>query len=275
MMKPVAAMLALVLVGCARQKTQPRTRPLSLKGSDTMVLLGQRWAETFMTSSDSTRVQVTGGGSGTGIAALINGGADLAMSSRAISDAEKRRLSERGADAVETTVARDGIVFYVHESNPVGSLSTDELRDIYLGDVTRWSEVGGADEPIVVYSRENSSGTYVFVKEAVLGGEDFTSRALTLPGTAAVINAVSKDPRGVGYGGAGFARGVRALTVRVGDEHVSPTLDHVRSGKYPLARDLFIYTRGEPSADARALLDFALSDAGQSLVAQAGYFPLR
>ncbi|MBZ4418374.1 phosphate ABC transporter substrate-binding protein [Myxococcus sp. RHSTA-1-4] len=249
---------------------------LTVKGSDTMVILGQQWAEAFMKKNPAMRVQVTGGGSGTGIAALLNGTTEIAMSSRAIKPAESQQVQARHkAQAQETAVARDGVTFYVHEANPVRALSLEDLRAIYLGDVKNWKEVGGPDAPIVVYSRENSSGTYVFVKEEVLKGEDFAPEALTLPGTAAVVNAVSKEKNGIGFGGAAYGKGIRELAVKVGSDEVAPSQENIQSGRYPLSRDLFFYTRGAPSGTAKAFMDFALSPEGQAIVTQVGYFPVK
>ncbi|HZI08951.1 MAG TPA: phosphate ABC transporter substrate-binding protein [Myxococcus sp.] len=250
---------------------------LTIKGSDTMVILGQRWAEEFMRRDPSMRLQVTGGGSGTGIAALLNGTTEIAMSSRAIKPAEAQQVQARHkTEARETAVARDGVTFYVHESNPVQALTVEQLRGIYLGDVKNWKEVGGPDAPIVIYSRENSSGTYVFVKDEVLGGEDFAAEALTLPGTAAVVNAVAKEKHGIGYGGAAYGKGIKELAVKAADgTAVAPSAENIQTGKYPLSRDLFFYTRGAPEGTAKAFIDFALSPEGQGIVTQVGYFPVK
>lgn len=249
---------------------------LTVKGSDTMVLLGQQWAEAFMKARPGQSVQVTGGGSGTGIAALLNGTTEIAMSSRAIKPAEAQQVQARHKVAAKgTAVARDGVTFYVHESNPVRALSIDQLQAIYLGDLKNWKEVGGPDARIAVYSRENSSGTYVFVKDEVLDGNDFTSEALTLPGTAAVVNAISKEKYGIGFGGAAYGKGIRELAVKVGNDEVAPSEANIQSGLYPLSRDLFFYTRGEPSGAAKALIDFALSAEGQAIVTKVGYFPVK
>jgi len=253
-------------------------RQLTLKGSDTMVLLGQRWAEQFIQRHPNAKLQVTGGGSGTGIAALINGTTDIAMSSRPIKDEEKEQLRRNHPEGpVELSVARDGITFYVHESNPVDSLTVAQLRAIYQGDITNWKDVGGKDAPIVAYSRENSSGTYVFVKDEVLGGEDFTVRAQTLPGTAAVVHAVSLELNGIGYGGAAFARGVRELKVKkdAQAEPVAPTAENIRTGTYPLARELFFYLPREATGPTRTFLDYVLSPEGQKVVIDVGYFPVK
>jgi phosphate transport system substrate-binding protein len=250
---------------------------VTVKGSDTMVILAQRWAEIYMKKNPGKKVQVTGGGSGTGIAALVNGTTDIAISSRSMKGDEQARVRDRfSVLPVEVTVARDGVAVYVHESNPVSQLTVEQLRDTYLGDVTSWKQVGGAAEPIVLYSRENSSGTYVFFKEHVLAGEDFAAAAQTLPGTAAVVNAVSRERKGIGYGGAAYAKGVKEVRL-VGKDGQGwlPSAENVKSGKYPLARPLFMYTRGKATGEVKAFIDFCLSDEGQATVTSVGYFPVK
>lgn len=250
--------------------------PLTIKGSDTMVVLTQRWAEEFMKTQPQVKIQVTGGGSGTGLSALINGTTELAISSRSINEVEQKLLKTRHkTTAVELTVARDGVTFFINEQNPLTSLTAEQLEKIYLGDVTNWKEVGGPDARLVLYSRENSSGTYVFVKDHLLHGEDFAPTAQTLPGTAAVVNAVAKEKWGIGFGGAAYAKGVRALKIRVGAEEIAPSGEHVKSGKYPLSRALYFYLRAPPSGDTKAFIDFCLSDAGQQVVTRVGFFPVK
>jgi phosphate transport system substrate-binding protein len=245
---------------------------VTVKGSDTMVILAQRWAESYMQKNPTRKVQVTGGGSGVGLAALINGTTEIANASRPIKKDEQEKLKARfGTPPTETAVAKDGVAFYVHESNPVRSLTVEQLRGIYLGDVENWKDVGGPDAKIAVYSRENSSGTYVFVKDELLKGGDYTPRAQTLPGTAAVVNAVSKEKFGIGYGGGAYAKGVRELLVN----GVEPKLENILSGKYPLARDLYMYTRAAPAGDAKEFIDFCLSREGQEIVSKVGYFPVK
>ena len=242
----------------------------TVKGSDTMVVLAQRWAEAWMKEHPSKKIQVTGGGSGTGIAALINGTTVVATASRSMKPEEKAKLPA-GAAAVETAVARDGVAIYVNTANPVETLTVEQLKGIYLGDITNWKQLGGKDARIVLYSRENSSGTYVFVKEHVLKNGDFAAEAQTLPGTAAVVNAVSKEKNGIGYGGGAYARGVKELKV----EGIAPTKEAVLSGKYPLSRPLFFYTKGAPAGEAKEFIDFCLSGAGQKIVSDVGYFPVK
>lgn len=249
---------------------------LSIKGSDTMVVLTQRLAEGYMQSHGDSVIEVSGGGSGTGVASLLNGTTEIANMSRPLSERERQQLSEHGFAAVETPVALDALAMYVHESNPVGSLTIAQLRDVFTGRITRWSELGGADVPIVLYSRENNSGTYVYFKERVLDGRDFAVSAQTLPGTSAVINAVSLDPKSIGYGGIGYGTGVKTLSIPADDGTlVEPTMENTTSGRYPLSRSLFMVTRGEPQGVARDFIDWVRGPSGQSLVDQVGFYPLR
>lgn len=252
--------------------------PISVKGSDTMVILGQRWAEEFMKSHPGAQIQVTGGGSGTGISALINGTTDICQSSREMKPAEKDKLKEKfQTTGVEIPVAKDGVTIYVHTSNPLESLTIDQLKQIYTGKITNWKDVGGPDQKIIAYSRENSSGTYVFFKEEVLGGADFTPRAQTLPGTAAVVNAVAKEKNGIGYGGAAYAKNIKLVKIKkeASGTAIAPNKESVQAGTYPLSRPLFFYLRDKPSGDIAAFIDWVLSPTGQSLAETVGYFPIK
>jgi phosphate transport system substrate-binding protein len=249
----------------------------TVKGSDTMVILAQRWAEEYMKKNPAKKVQVTGGGSGIGIAALINGTTEIANSSRSIKDDEKAKVRDRfNVLPAETAVAKDGVTLYVNEANPIQQLTLKQLHDIYAGDVTNWKDVGGPDAPVVLYSRENSSGTYVFFKENVLKNDDYASTAQTLPGTAAVVNAVAKEKNGIGYGGAAYAKGVREVKVVGADgQGYAPSAENVAAGKYPLSRPLFMYTRGKPSGEAAEFIAYCLSPEGQQIVTKVGYFPVK
>ena len=260
----------------AEGTTAPTGGTLKLAGSDTMVILAQRFAEVYMRTHAGSTIQVSGGGSGTGIAALVNGTTTIANASRGMKDDEKARvLAQRHAAAHETRVALDAVAVYVHTSNQVAQLSTEQLSGIYRGQITNWKDVGGADLPIVLYSRENSSGTYVYFKEHVLHDADFAATAQTLPGTAAVINAVSRDPGGIGYGGIAFATGVRPVPlVGAAGTPVAPSLATATSGEYPLSRFLFMYTAGEPTGIAKAFLDWVVSPEGQALVEPVGFYPV-
>lgn len=272
----VAAVLALGLgSGCGGAD---RSRAVTVKGSDTMVILGQRWAEAYMAAHPGETIQVTGGGSGTGFAALINGTTDLCQGSRPIKDEEKRQIEARyGGPPHEIVVAKDGLAVYLHESHPIAELTLAQIRDIYTGAITRWNQVGGPNAPIVLYGRENSSGTYEYFKEHVLEKADFAAAVQTLPGTAAVVNAVARDPNGIGYGGAAYLKGVKECAVKrdAAAPSVLPTAENVRSGAYPIARDLFFYSRKAPEGPMKDFVDFVLSDRGQTLVTEVGYFPVR
>jgi len=252
-------------------------RALTVKGSDTMVILGQRWAEEYMTAHPGAMIQVTGGGSGTGIAALINGTTDICQASRPMKEDEKRKLRDRFQTmGIEIPVAKDGLSIYVNEANPVKELSIEQLRNIYTGAVTNWKAVGGPDARITLYGRENSSGTYVYFKDNVLLGRDYSASCQTLPGTAAVVNAVSKDANGIGYGGAAYAKGVREAGVKRDDRSpaVSPSAATVKDGSYPISRDLYFYTRTRPAGDVKKFVDWILSPDGQAIVTKVGYFPV-
>jgi phosphate transport system substrate-binding protein len=244
----------------------------TVKGSDTMVILAQRWAERYMAKNSGVTIQVTGGGSGTGISALINGTTDICNSSRPMKSSEIQKLKERfGSTGVEIKCAKDGLSVYLHKDNAVSGLSMKQLKDIYLGKITNWKEVGGKDAKIILYSRENNSGTYVFFKDHVLGGADYAASCQNLPGTAAVVNAVSKDPNGIGYGGAAYAKGIKFAKI----DGAEPNEDNIKTGKYPLTRYLFMYLKNRPTGSMKAYIDWILSPDGQKIVSEVGYFPAK
>lgn len=274
-MKQKLTLLVLVLAACGRGD-QDRSK-ITIKGSDTMIILGGRWAETYMKSRPGAIVQVTGGGSGTGIAALIDGATDICQSSRPMKDKERADCkAKRGKEVVEIEVALDGLAVYLHESNPVGEITIDQLRDVYTGKTTTWDALGGPAGPIVVYSRENNSGTYMYFKEHVLKEADFHAKVQTLSGTSQVANAVSKDSKSIGYGGIAYSKGIKAIKVKKDADSpgVVPTLQTVVSGEYPISRKLYFYTAGEPEGAVKAFIDWTLSAEGQKVVETVGYYPL-
>jgi phosphate transport system substrate-binding protein len=251
---------------------------ITVKGSDTMVILGQKWAEVYMKKHPGNTIQVTGGGSGTGIAALLNGTTDICNSSRPMKPAETADFVKKyKARPHEYKMCMDGLSVYVSQSNPVKQLSIPQLEAIFTGKTKNWKEVGGPDAPISLYSRENSSGTYEFFKEHVLQKKDFAPDTKTMPGTAAVIQAVAKDKFAIGYGGIAYGEGVKFVPVSKSNdsEAIEPTEANVLSGKYPISRYLFCYVN--PSNDKGAIASYitwCLSDEGQALVQDVGYFPL-
>ncbi len=253
-------------------------KSITMKGSDTMLILGQRWAEIYMNQNPGVVIQVTGGGSGVGIAALINGGTEICQASRSMKSSEIDKLKERfNTTGVEIPVARDGLSLFLNEENKISELTLDQLKGIYTGQITNWKEVGGDDAKIVLYGRENSSGTYVYFKDNVLKGADFSAQTQTLPGTGAIVNAISKDKDGIGYGGAAYAKGVKYLKVKKDAQTpgYEPTLENVKSGNYPISRYLFWYLRNKPTGEVKKLVDWILSEQGQQIVNKVGYFPVK
>ncbi len=278
------------LLGCTRTEsggpagaastssaTAGGSKTLTVKGSDTMVILGQRWAETYMKENPGITIQVTGGGSGTGIAALINGQADICEASRPMKDPEKADVqAKRGSPAVETKVALDALAVYVNDKNPLQEISIPALARIYLGEAKSWKEVGGPDHAIILYGRENNSGTYGYFKEHVLQNKDFSASTQTLAGTSAVVNAVKGDELGIGYGGIAYLEGIRALKVKKDDASaaVAPSLETAQSGAYPISRFLYFYTAGPAMGTMKSFIDWVEGPAGQKVISDVGYYPL-
>jgi phosphate transport system substrate-binding protein len=289
-MNPVARIvstltLSLLVAACGGREQRapgagatPRVdnKPLTIKGSDTMVILGQRLAEEYMVKNAGTVVQVNGGGSGTGIAALINGTVDLAQSSRAMKDDERQKVRQnRGVDVVEQPVALDALGVFVNTANPIQQLTIPQVRDIFLGKTTNWKDVGGPDATIVLYGRESSSGTYDYFREHVLENADFAPRVQTLQGTAAIINAVGADRNGIGYGGIAYAKNVRALAIAAeGGQAIAPTETAVADNTYPLSRKLFFYYATNAPERVTNFVQWSLTPEAQALVTKVGYFPL-
>jgi phosphate transport system substrate-binding protein len=242
-----------------------------------MVILGQRFAEEYMKKNTGIVVQVNGGGSGTGIAALINGTVDLAQASRPMKDKEKADAEKnRGAKLNETPVALDALAVFVHESNPVKELTIDQIAGIYTGKTTNWNQLGGKNATIVIYGRENNSGTYEYFKEHVLNKADFAPRVQTLSGTAAVINAVARDESGIGYGGIAYAKDVRSIAVKkdANTPGVEPKEENVANGTYPISRYLYFYWLANARPELEQFVQWAISPEGQALVDKVGYYPL-
>lgn len=257
------------LMGAAVQQST-----LTIKGSDTMVILVQRWTELYPTKNIS--FQVTGGGSGTGIAALINGTTDICASSRPMKPAEIAQMKEKfGRVPVEIRVARDGISIYVHKDNPISKITLKQLKEIFSGKIKNWKQLGGADHSIILYSRENNSGTYEFFKEHVLSKKDFASTAQHMPGTSAVVGAVAMDRWGIGYGGAAYTVGVKEVPVAIDENNTYyfPKEENILSGKYPISRFLFFYIKDKPQGQMKEFIDWVIGKGGQKVVNDVGYFP--
>lgn len=254
-------------------------KPIVIKGSDTMAMLGQGWAEAYLGSHPNSDISVQGGGSGTGITALINGACDICQASRAMKGTEIAKCKDRNFVPVATTVALDGIALAVNTDNPVTSLTLAQIKAIYTGRVTNWKQLGGRDANIVVLSRENSSGTYAYLRESVLNNERYTTGALMMPTTKSIQQEISNNPRAIGYGGEAYFKGKRNVKVlpialKAGSAPVLPGDDNVRSKKYPISRPLYFYTAGQPAGEVRAFVKFCLSDRGQQIAEKLGYVAL-
>jgi phosphate transport system substrate-binding protein len=249
-----------------------------------MVMLTQAWAETYMKKTPGAQISVTGGGSGTGIAALENKATDIAMSSREIKDEEKQKVEARGGKVQEFIVGRDALTVGVHPSNPVDALTFDQLSDLFTGKVTDWSKVGGKGGKIAVLSREKSSGTHVFFLEHVLrkgnakGPEEYAPGVLMMPASKAIVDELAKNPSGIGYYGLGYhdPRRVKALAIskKAGEKAIAPSMETVLNNSYPISRPLYLYTSGTPEGPAKQFIDFCSSPEGQAVVEQTGFIPL-
>lgn len=256
---------------------------IQIKGSDTMVNLGQSWAEEFMAENPDVSIAVTGGGSGTGIAAIISGTCDLAQSSRDIKPEERAKAEKSGAPIVETMVAYDGIAVITHPSNAVAHLNMAQLADIFTGRVTNWKELGGKDLPILVLSRERNSGTHVFFLEHVLrkgdakGPEEFATTALMMPSSQAIIQEVQANEAAISYVGLGYVDPQIKVIPVSKDETAAPVvpdLATVQDSSYPISRPLLFLTKGEPQGTLKAFIDFVLGAKGQEIVESMDFVPL-
>jgi phosphate transport system substrate-binding protein len=237
---------------------------VTIKGSDTMVILAQRWSETYQRAHPDARIELTGGGSATGIAALLNRMTDLAASSIRLDAAAVARAEARtGRKIREIPVALDVLEVYVHPSNPIQSLTTAELRDILSGRLHTWRDVGGNDAPIAVYGRDTSSGSFRLIQTVVMGDEDFAENIESLAGTGSVADNVARDPNGLGYGGLAYARRVKQVPVVASD-----------GGPPVLTRRLYLYALEPLEPEVEAFVAWTLGEDGQRVVAEVGYTPV-
>ncbi len=294
MMKIVQSGIALIVIlGLAQtscsgpnSSTGTSSSQISLienKGSDTIVNLALAWAEEYQVINPSIQLSVTGGGSGTGIAALINGTVDIANASRQIKDVERDSALANGSDPVEHVIARDAIAIIINLNNPVNHLTLQQISDIYSGKINNWQEVGGEDRPIVRLSRETNSGTHVyFLEEVIRMGikEDktlFSPTTLLLPSSEGIGAEIRQNPNAIGYDGLGYVTEdlkVVGVATAAGNEFILPSAESVNSGKYPIARDLYMYTNGQPTGVIKDYLDWILSIDAQLIVTELGFVPI-
>jgi phosphate transport system substrate-binding protein len=279
----------IALSGCSRNpggETASDTPSSSIvnKGSDTIVNLALAWAEAYQEVQPEVRISVTGGGSGTGIAALINNTVDIANASRAMKPEEIDQAQAQGINPVEFVIARDAIAIIVNHDNPVQELTLQQISDIYSGVINNWQEIGGEDRPIVRLSRETNSGTHVYFLENVLRlGQDnnrtlFSPDTLLLPSSEGITYEIRQNPNAIGYDGLGYVtEEVKVIAVALHDEaeYIYPSAETVNSLAYPIARDLYMYTAGEPQGDVAQYIEWIFGDEAQDIVQELGFVPIR
>ena len=275
------SMTAALLAACGGGE---RRLLIQNKGSDTLVNVAQAWAEAYQTVNPGVVVAVSGGGSGTGIAALINGTVDIANSSRKIKDKEAQLAQDNNQNPVEHVVGYDALAIFLHADNPIDSISIAQLKDIYVdGSKTlNWTDLGVEvpgcqDQEIVVVSRQNNSGTYAYFREAVLGTADFRLGTRDMHGSKDVVDLVEKTPCAIGYSGLAYATDhikMPCVSQEPGSACVPPTVGSAVDGSYPIARPLFMYTNGEPTGHIGEYLNWIKSDEGQCIIVEKGYAPV-
>ncbi len=275
--------LAVLAAGCAGSGEVPR-EVIQNKGSDTLVNVAQAWAEEYAKVQPATAIAVSGGGSGTGISAMINGMVDIANSSRRMTDSELAQARANGQDPIEYVVGHDALAVFLHEENPLAEMSLAQLADIYGegGTAERWSQLdvappGCPSDEIVRVSRQNNSGTYFYYRDAILGSRrDFKLGSLDMHGSKDVVDLVENTPCAIGYSGLAYATEhirMPCISSSEGGECVEPTVATAIDGSYPISRPLFMYTEGEPQGAIREYLDWVLSDVGQCILHRKGYAP--
>jgi len=285
---PFLLLIALLISACGSSDSGQTAQNaasayIENKGSDTIVNLALAWAEKYQAAHPEVRISVTGGGSGTGIAALINGTVGLANASRKIKAEEMQEAESKGIQPVEHIIARDAIAVIVNPEHPVSQLTLPQISDIYSGKISNWTEVGGENRPIVRLSRETNSGTHVYFLETVLrlGQKDnktlFSMDTLLLPSSEGIINEVRSNPNAIGYDGLGYVPKdlkVIAIAKETGGDYVLPSVETVNAKTYAIARDLYMYTAGEPTGAIKAYLDWIVSTPAQEIVTKLGFVPI-
>ena len=254
------------------------------KGSDTLVNVAQAWAEAYQTVNENVAVAVSGGGSGTGIAAMINGTVDIANASRKMKEKEIKMAQDKGQNPVEHIVGYDALAIFLHKDNPIKSISIEQLREVYIrdGKSIKWTDLGVSvpgckDNQIVVVSRQNNSGTYAYFKKAVLDKGKYRSGTLDMHGSKDVVDLVEKTPCAIGYSGLAYANDHVAMPCVTfdGGECIAPSVETASDSSYPIARPLMMYTNGEPEGEIKNYMDWVLSDEGQCIIFDKGYAPVR
>jgi len=277
----VIVISALALIGIEAQGQNM----IQVKGSDSEVNLVQRLAEVFMKKNPDVNIAVTGGGSGTGIAALINKTTDIANSSRELNPKEEEAAKNAGLQPFRVIFATDGISVIVHPQNPINKLTLEQLGKIFKGEISNWKEIGGKDGKISLYGRQSNSGTYVFFREFILKA-DYSPHMKSMNGNAQIVEAIKKDKDGIGYVAVGYVvdpkgkvmPGIKVLNIAKdaqSEAYTPAKMDYVMSGKYPISRPLNQYLNGNPTGKLLHFIRFELSEEGQEIVRKEGFFPVQ
>ncbi len=272
--------LLLILVSCnnpSQKKQDADSKSIKVKGSDTVLPVAQKEAESIMKSNPELSITIVGGGSGTGITALMDGNTDIAMSSRDLKGEEKLRLQEKQIQVQVKTIAVDALAVIVHPENKVDKLTREQLEKIFIGEITNWKEVGGDDLKMVVYSRENSSGTYEFFKEHVMDKKNYSSTVLNLPATGAIVQSISQTKGAIGYVGLAYMNNsVKPVAVSYdqGANYIVPSMSTAKDKSYPISRPLYYIYDEKSTEKVKVFVDFCLSAEGQKIVEEVGYIPL-
>lgn len=286
MKKRVLIPLLVVFVGLftlascssSENKQEKKAKALKIKGSDTVLPISQEVAEAFNKENNTTTISVTGGGSGVGITALVEGTTDIAQSSRAIKFVEKQKIKDKKEQVQEVIIAYDALSVVVHPSNKVSQLTREQLEGIFTGKIKNWKEVGGDNLPIIPYSRETSSGTYEFFMESVLDGKNYVNGIMSLPATGAIIQSVSQTAGAIGYVGLAYLnKDVKAIEISYdgGTSFVQPTVENAKNKTYPVVRPLYFYYLEKNKENVQSLVDFVLSEKGQKIITETGFISIK
>jgi phosphate transport system substrate-binding protein len=244
---------------------------IRIKGSDSMLILNQLWAEEYMKTHPNVSIYYSGGGSGEGIKSLINNEVEICAASRPIEPDEVKMLAEKyNSVGMSFIVAKDALSIYINPDNPVSNLTIEQLKKILIGDIINWKDIGGKDDSIKVIIRPPNSGTYLYLKEHVLNGLNYANKAITLPTTRSIVNKVSTAKSYIGYGGIAYSKAVVNCSI----EGIAPVLENIQNNKYPLTRYFFFYTVNTPTGEIKNFLDWTLSPEGQEIVKKSGYISL-
>ncbi len=272
-----------MLVSCSRPQGDNAIGAMQIKGSDTIVNLVQVWAEQFSQKNSNSNIGVTGGGTGTGFAALLNNTCDIAMASRQVEENEINLAKKQNIAYKEFIVGLDGLAVLVNKNNPINNLTIEQIRDIFMAKIKNWKEVGGENRPIVLLSRESNSGTHMFFKEQVIrlgnknNSDEFSPKALLMPSSQAIVDEIYQNPNAIGYAGIGFiSKQTKTVSVSAKSsvEFIEPTIENVMTRKYPISRPLYLYTNGNPKGLVKDFIDYALSDEGQKIVVETSFVPI-